>query len=123
MTARMWVALAAGVAILAALGTAMAGIAIGTASVTPVHTAATATPAALPTPAPSCAEDDVCWDCATMGDRKCGPRLDLDVPLAEAMGGSCTSELCWIPGEHAVPDSYPCHDWRDTCWIRPGRES
>lgn len=27
---------------------------------------------------PSCAEDDPCWDCSTMGNRVCGKHLDKD---------------------------------------------
>lgn len=29
---------------------------------------------AHPAPATACAEDDQCWDCATMGNLTCGPR-------------------------------------------------
>lgn len=34
---------------------------------------ATSCPAPAPKPTPTCHEGDSCWNCHTMGNRRCGP--------------------------------------------------
>lgn len=42
------------------------------------------------------AEDDPAWDCRTMGNKRCGPTVDVSVPLACDLA-RCSSDPSEIP--------------------------